>query len=88
MNNKILTMTLIMLLQACSSEMIRTLDIPVATQCPAITVPPKPILPIVQLNEESKPNDVVKAYAMSVKLLEDDDNQLRVLLKGYGGSNG
>ncbi|MDF2867150.1 MAG: hypothetical protein K0S11_620 [Gammaproteobacteria bacterium] len=55
----------------------------VPVKCPVPNIPAKPHLPIADLKSDSRPNDVVQAYAASVKLLQGYSNHLLKLLSAY-----
>jgi len=70
-------------LTACASQRSQEVKIPVPVACPAPQIPPKPHLPIADLKLNSPPNVVIKAYAASVRALQDYTNELIGLLKSY-----
>lgn len=72
-----------LILTACSDSMPKILEVPVGVQCPSPTIQKKPHLPIEDLKVGAKPNVTIKAYVESVKILQDDDNELRTLLSAY-----
>lgn len=70
-------------LVGCASNMPKEVKIPVAVKQPALKIPPKPVLPISNLKTNSKPNDVIKAYAASIKILQGYSDQLIQILEVY-----
>jgi hypothetical protein len=74
----------IIFLSGCATNMPKEVDIPVESQqSNDIKIPPKPALPIAKLKKTSKPNEVIKAYAASVVLLEGYSDQLIKILNSY-----
>lgn len=67
----------------CSNTMPKVLEVPIAVQPPSPIVQPKPHLPIEGLRAGAKSDETIKAYVQSVKILQDDDKELRTLLTGY-----
>lgn len=74
---------LVITLASCSTNMPKQVDIPVAVKQPAPNIPPKPLLPIAKLKKDSKPNEVIKAYASSVVILQGYSDQLINILEAY-----
>jgi hypothetical protein len=74
---------LFLLLTGCACDMPKEVDIPIAYQQPSVAIPKKPVLPIVKLNKDSKPDVVIKSYASSVEILQGYSDQLIELLKAY-----
>lgn len=77
--------SLVFLLTGCSThtQPPKMVKVPVAVKCPVPNIPAKPHLPIADLKPDSLPNDVVQAYAASVKLLQGYSNHLLKLLRAY-----
>jgi hypothetical protein len=66
--------------------MPKTVQVPVPIKCPTPKIPPKPVLPISQLNPNDSPDVVVKAYVASITLLEGYNIELIRILRSYGPS--
>lgn len=70
----------------CTTEYI---DRPVEVKVPVIVPHPEPPvvnepeLPISKLDKESTPNEVAKAYAISIKLLKGYGDQLQTIINSY-----
>jgi hypothetical protein len=70
---------LLILLQGCASHKVQA----IAYQCPVITLPPYPQMPIANLTAKSQPNDVIKAYAASISICK---GYVAVVTKQVNGS--
>lgn len=62
---KLLFLSLIFI-AGCSSQPLK-----LAYDCPRISLPPIPALPVKNLNDNSQPDEVVKAYVASIRLMKD-----------------
>jgi hypothetical protein len=67
----------------CTTNPVQKVLLPVPTNNTKIPISPKPYLPIYNLKSNSKPGEVMKAYVVTVKLLNDDDEQLRDIIDAY-----
>lgn len=61
---------------------MKTVKVPVSVQLPPVKLPAKPDLPIHHLNDKSTPDQVVKAYVASVKVLNNHINNLESVCAG------
>jgi len=77
---KLIIIIFSLILSGCSSFHATEVDIPIVGPCVNIKLPPKPILPIVKLTLNSKPNQVMKAYVATVNALNDDDDLIRSMV--------
>lgn len=78
------------LLAGCAAEpVIRTVEveIPVAVDCPAPPALARPSLPIADLEPDSTPADVLRAYAATVEALMGYSLELEGVLDGYRETN-
>ena len=81
-------LTAIALVLAGCSALPRTVDIPIATPCPAPPQVARPHLTIRGLKPDSPPADVIRAYAESLEAVAGYAEQLETLLDGYRGGDG
>jgi predicted choloylglycine hydrolase len=73
-----------LLLTGCASqETPAVVKVPVAVSCPIPVLPKAPHLPIATLKPDSSPAEVMKAYAVSIELLQQYSHHLRTILLGY-----
>lgn len=54
--------------------------VPVPVECPQPEVPPRPALPLSEINEDAPASEVARAYAASVEVLKAYAKQLEALL--------
>ena len=64
---------------AVRTQVVRV-PVPIVQPCPAPSVPARPALPIAHLAATSSPAQVMRAYAVSVAVLEGYAEQLEALL--------
>jgi hypothetical protein len=81
-------LTIIFGCNGCATQQTvpKEIKIPVPVSCPAPQIPSKPHLPISDINANSSPDTIMKAYVTSVRILIGYSNQLRTILKSYQNS--
>jgi len=72
-----------LLLNGCANNLPTTVKVPVAASCPPPHIPPKPKLPITNLQPDSSPDTVMKAYVATIEVLQGYNTQLLHILKSY-----
>jgi hypothetical protein len=77
--NGLLIVSLCLMLSACNT-LPKQVDIPIPIKAPHIDVPAKPYLPIADLKKTSRPDQVIKAYAASIILLQDYSTELEEII--------
>lgn len=82
---KIIYMVLVLgLLSGCATtEHLSKILIPIPAKQPNMEVPSLPYLPIQSLDKESSKAKIARAYIASVKLLLNDNVNLREALEAY-----
>lgn len=80
----VVALAILALLAGCAAhQQAARIEIPIAAPCPVPPVIARPALPIAQLNEQSTPDQVARAYAATVEILMGYARQLETLLNGY-----
>lgn len=62
---------------------VQRAEVPVAVPCPPPVMPPRPELPLVYITAASTPEQVVRAYLVSIEILKGYSLELEALLRGY-----
>jgi hypothetical protein len=72
-------------ISGCSttSDKYNNILVPIATKGSKIDIPPLPYLPIQSLDNKSASGQVIKAYVATVKLLLNDNINLRQAVNAY-----
>jgi hypothetical protein len=72
------------LLAGCAN-MQKVVYVPTPVKCPRADVPIDPRYPVLDLNDADKlhPNNVMKAYALSLKMCIGQNRVMRKQLEGY-----
>lgn len=60
-----------------------TVKVPVAVMCPAAPAYTYPSLPIEEITDKSKDNEIIYFYSLTVDLLKSEIKSLNKLLDGY-----
>ena len=77
---------LAVLLTGCQKAprvVVQRVEVPVAVPCPEPALPPRPELPLVYITSASTPEQVVRAYLVSIEILKGYALELEILLRGY-----
>lgn len=72
--------TLLLFLCGCSSTKVQQIKVPIPVHGTKIVLWPRPRLPIWDLNKNSSYADVSRAYASSLKIALNDDDQCRMAI--------
>ncbi len=79
----IIVLLISLFVTSCACNLPKQVKIPVAVKQPSPNIPPKPYLPIAKLTNKSPANDTIKAYVVSVEILQGYSNELTKLLEVY-----
>jgi hypothetical protein len=79
MMNKLIIISCLFLSGCATTPTI--VKVPVTTRCSIPTLEPMPILPIKALTDVSTPPEVMKAYVASLRIVLDDDDYVRSIIK-------
>lgn len=85
--NKIIGLFIVALCLSACSTLPATVAVPVAVPCSAPVEIARPTLAIRDLQPDSPPADVIRAYAESMEALAGYAERLELLLDGYRGGS-
>lgn len=68
---------------ATTAQMPAQVLVPVAAECPAPTLPPRPRLPLADLPDNAKPDETARAAVASLQIAMDYAEALEQLLGAY-----
>jgi len=60
----------------------QVVDIPISAKPNISELPPKPYLPIYSLSDKNSPDEVVKAYVASIRILKISEDACRIKIEG------
>lgn len=77
---KIVFLLTFFLIGCVKTPVYRDVKIAVPVRASKVNIPKKPYLPIAALKKNSSPDDVIKSYVVTVKILQGYSDQLRRIL--------
>lgn len=72
----------------CATQPPQVVRVPVAAECPAPALVPRPALPVADLTPDAAPDAVVRAYAASLEALMGYAEALERQLAAYRSTHG